>query len=34
MIKAVCAKGHTPKDDNEADALAILYLMKEGGAHV
>ncbi len=29
MIKAVCAKGHTPKDDNEADALAILYLMKE-----
>ncbi len=30
-IKAVCAKGHTPKDDNEADALAILYLMKEGG---
>ncbi|WP_375649398.1 crossover junction endodeoxyribonuclease RuvC [Bartonella sp. MU70NMGDW] len=34
MIKAVCAKGHTPKDDNEADALAILYLMKEGGIYV
>ncbi|EJF77915.1 Uncharacterised protein [Candidatus Bartonella washoeensis] len=34
MIKAVCAKGHAPKDDNEADALAILYLMKEGGIHV
>ncbi|WP_375676481.1 MULTISPECIES: crossover junction endodeoxyribonuclease RuvC [unclassified Bartonella] len=34
MIKAVCAKGHTPKDDNEADALAILYLMKEGRTHV
>ncbi|ATP12441.1 MULTISPECIES: crossover junction endodeoxyribonuclease RuvC [Bartonella] len=34
MIKAVCAKGHAPKDDNEADALAILYLMKEGGVYV
>ncbi|WP_034989189.1 crossover junction endodeoxyribonuclease RuvC [Bartonella senegalensis] len=34
MIKAVCAKGHAPKDDNEADALAILYLKKEGGTHV
>ncbi|WP_375629796.1 crossover junction endodeoxyribonuclease RuvC [Bartonella sp. TT67HLJMS] len=34
MIKAVCAKGHVPKDDNEADALAILYLMKEGDIHV
>ncbi|MET3560814.1 Holliday junction resolvasome RuvABC endonuclease subunit [Bartonella japonica] len=34
MIKAICSKGHTPKDDNEADALAILYLIKEGGAHV
>ncbi|WP_330168832.1 hypothetical protein [Bartonella grahamii] len=33
MIKTVCAKGHTPKDDNEADILAILYLMKEGDAH-
>ncbi|WP_169728256.1 hypothetical protein [Bartonella vinsonii] len=30
----ICSKGHAPKDDNEADALAILYLMKEGGAHV
>ncbi len=29
MIKAVRAKGHNPKDDNEADALAILYLVKE-----
>ncbi|WP_139413541.1 crossover junction endodeoxyribonuclease RuvC [Bartonella mastomydis] len=34
MIKAMYAKGHAPEDDNEADALAILYLMKEGGAHV
>ncbi|UTO29095.1 crossover junction endodeoxyribonuclease RuvC [Bartonella harrusi] len=34
MIKAMCAKGHKPKDDNEADALAILYLMKKGDAHV
>ncbi|WP_208439761.1 crossover junction endodeoxyribonuclease RuvC [Bartonella grahamii] len=34
MIKAICSKGHTPKDDNEADALAILYLKKEGDAHV
>nr|WP_039952734.1 phage related protein [Bartonella melophagi] len=31
MIKAVRAKGHEPEDDNEADALAILYLKKEGG---
>ncbi|WP_455466424.1 crossover junction endodeoxyribonuclease RuvC [Bartonella sp. B39] len=34
MIKAMCDKGHAPQDDNEADALAILYLMKEGDAHV
>ncbi len=34
MIKVVCTKGHTPKDDNEADALAILYLMKEGGVYM
>ncbi|AQX19896.1 hypothetical protein BWD162_007800 [Bartonella sp. WD16.2] len=27
MIKAVRAKGHEPEDDNEVDALAILYLM-------
>jgi Holliday junction resolvasome RuvABC endonuclease subunit len=25
MIEAAKAKGHKPKDDNEADALAILY---------
>ena len=25
MIKAVKSKGHQPKDDNEADALALLY---------
>ncbi|WP_273789965.1 hypothetical protein [Bartonella sp. ML70XJBT] len=31
---AICSKGHAPEDDNEADALAILYLKKEGGAHV
>ncbi|AQX30185.1 crossover junction endodeoxyribonuclease RuvC [Bartonella schoenbuchensis] len=30
MIKAVRAKGHEPEDDNEADALAILYLIREG----
>lgn len=36
MMKVVCAKGHAPCDDNEADALAILYLnlRKEGGMHV
>ncbi|WP_375633285.1 MULTISPECIES: crossover junction endodeoxyribonuclease RuvC [unclassified Bartonella] len=34
MIKAMRAKGHAPCDDNEADALAILYLMKEGDIHV
>ncbi|QEE08647.1 putative bacteriophage-related protein [Bartonella kosoyi] len=34
MIKAMYAKGHAPEDDNEADALAILYLKKEGGTHV
>ncbi|WP_254492910.1 crossover junction endodeoxyribonuclease RuvC [Bartonella sp. B1099] len=34
MIKAMYAKGHAPKDDNEADALAILYLIKEGGTYV
>ncbi|MCZ2158839.1 hypothetical protein NPX99_06090 [Bartonella sp. 220] len=34
IIQAICAKGHEPKDDNEADALAILYLMKEGGIYV
>ncbi|UTO27817.1 crossover junction endodeoxyribonuclease RuvC [Bartonella harrusi] len=30
IIQAMCAKEHKPKDDNEADALAILDLMKEG----
>ncbi|WP_375679113.1 crossover junction endodeoxyribonuclease RuvC, partial [Bartonella sp. AP33XZML] len=29
MIEAMCIKGHKPCDDNEADALAILYLVKE-----
>ncbi|MBB5074487.1 Holliday junction resolvasome RuvABC endonuclease subunit [Bartonella callosciuri] len=29
MIKAMRAKGHAPCDDNEADALAILHLVKE-----
>ncbi|VEJ45241.1 crossover junction endodeoxyribonuclease RuvC [Bartonella vinsonii] len=28
MIQAMRAKGHNPKDDNEADALAILHLIK------
>jgi len=27
MIKAMKAKGHNPEDDNEADALAIMYWM-------
>ena len=27
MIKAMQAKGHNPADDNEADALAIMYWM-------
>ncbi|WP_208434675.1 hypothetical protein [Bartonella taylorii] len=31
---AICSKGHALKDDNEADALAILYLKEEGDAHV
>lgn len=26
MIKAAWKRGHNPKDDNEADALAVLYL--------
>ncbi|WP_019224596.1 crossover junction endodeoxyribonuclease RuvC [Bartonella rattimassiliensis] len=29
MIEAMRSKGHVPCDDNEADALAILYLVKE-----
>ncbi|WP_375680414.1 MULTISPECIES: crossover junction endodeoxyribonuclease RuvC [unclassified Bartonella] len=29
MIEAMCLKGYKPCDDNEADALAILYLVKE-----
>ncbi|WP_273758735.1 endonuclease [Bartonella sp. AU55XJBT] len=29
IIKAIRAKGHAPCDDNEADALAILHLVKE-----
>ncbi|WP_336277114.1 crossover junction endodeoxyribonuclease RuvC [Bartonella sp. CB178] len=28
MIRAMHAKGHAPCDDNEADALAILHLIK------
>ncbi|WP_039760369.1 crossover junction endodeoxyribonuclease RuvC [Bartonella queenslandensis] len=32
MMSAMCSKGHAPKDDNEADALAILHLIiKEKG---
>lgn len=35
MIQAMRAKGHNPKDDNEADALAILHLVKgKEGIHV
>ncbi len=29
MIAAMVAKGHAPADDNEADALAILYYAKD-----
>ncbi len=29
VIAAITARGHTPEDDNEADALAILYWAKE-----
>jgi len=29
MIAAMVAKGHAPGDDNEADALALLYHAKE-----
>lgn len=29
MIAAVKAKGHSPVDDNEADAIALLYLAME-----
>ena len=28
MIDAVRAKGHSPEDDNEADAIALLYYVK------
>ncbi|WP_455475742.1 crossover junction endodeoxyribonuclease RuvC [Bartonella sp. B17] len=34
MIKAVYSKGHAPQDDNEADALAILHLIKGRDTHV
>jgi hypothetical protein len=30
VIKAVEALGHSPIDDNEADALALLHLAVEG----
>lgn len=30
MIAAAKAKGHNPKDDNEADAIAICYCAKAG----
>ncbi len=29
MIASVCKRGHEPSDDNEADALAILYWAAE-----
>ena len=29
MIQAMKAKGHNPKDDNEADALSIMYYIKD-----
>lgn len=30
MIAAAKARGHSPKDDNEADAIAICYCAKAG----
>lgn len=32
MIQAARQKGHAPKDDNEADALALLYWVMEQSA--
>lgn len=34
VITAVTARGHAPEDDNEADALALLYwaIQQQGGA--
>ena len=29
MVASVRARGHTPADDNEADAIALLYLARE-----
>ena len=29
MVTAVRARGHSPADDNEADAIALLYLARE-----
>lgn len=32
MMAAATARGYSPADDNEADALAILHLVLDGGA--
>ena len=32
MVASVCARGHSPADDNEADAIALLYLAREMAA--
>lgn len=32
MIAAAVARGFTPVDDNEADALALLHMVEAGGA--
>lgn len=29
MIKAVTSRGHNPQDDNEADAIGIMYVVEE-----
>uniref|UniRef100_A0A0S4U131 Bacteriophage-related protein n=1 Tax=Ralstonia solanacearum TaxID=305 RepID=A0A0S4U131_RALSL len=29
MIASICKRGHEPPDENEADALAILYWAAE-----
>ena len=29
MVASVRARGYTPADDNEADAIALLYLARE-----
>ena len=32
MVASVRTRGHSPADDNEADAIALLYLAREMAA--